>query len=362
MIRRLRAASGAGRTSEKAEAALERGLAHVLVMLDNVIDDDSALERIYAAHRTTTPGAPPHVRGRTPEPATTAADASGPPSSRRRVAVHSLAGVAIAVAVAGVVIATVGVPGSGDDHTEGPAVNTAYVVKRVDRALSAAAPGEIAQMTVTTRAADGTTTAQEWSYGDRWRAVIDSPSGRPVYDEGFSSGSVYTVVSYQARTWARRHESGRPAPALGPRGCAPAIAALPLFPSGLPVIDGNVGLVPAAVARDLRAAISCGALAVAGRQRVDGIEAIELTSGPGSPIPETIWVSPGSYLPVRVTVRPVPGVPGPWQTANITWQPATAQLLASLTVSIPAGFRQVPIGPILSRIGAGSAQKTEGPP
>jgi hypothetical protein len=345
MIRRLRAASGAGRTSEKAEAALERGLAHVLVALDNVIDDDAALGRIYAWHRDIGPGAAP-----------------SPVPGRRRLPVRSAAVVAVAAAVAAVVFLAVSLPGAGDNHAEGPAVNTAYVVSRVDRALGAAGPGEVAQMTVTTRAPGGTTTAQEWSYGDQWRAVIDSPSGHPVYDEGLSSGSVYTVVSYQARTWARRHESGRPVPALGPSGCAPVIPAFPLFPSGLPVIDAAVGLVPEAVARDLRAAISCGALTVAGRQRVDGIEAIELTSGPGSPIPETIWVSPGTYLPVRVIVRPAPGTPGPWQTANITWRPTTAQILASLAVPVPAGFREIPIGPILSRIAAGSAQKTQGPP
>jgi hypothetical protein len=345
MNRRLRGGLGHSTTEVTADAAVERGVAQVLAALDNVIDDDAALGRIYARHRYIGPGAAP-----------------SPVAGRRRLPVRSAAGLAMAAAVAAVVLLAVSLPGAGSNQAEGPAVNTAYVVKRVDSALGAAGPGEVAQMTVTTHAADGTTTAQEWSYGDRWRAVIDSPSGHPVYDEGLSSGSVYTVVSYQARTWARHHESGRPVPALGPSGCAPVIAAFPLFPSGLPVIDASVGLVPEAMARDLRAAISCGALAVAGRQRVDGIEAIKLTSGPGSPIPETIWVSPGTYLPVRVFVRPAAGTPGPWQTANITWRPTTAQILASLTVSVPAGFREIPVGPILSRIGAGSAQKTEGPP
>jgi hypothetical protein len=38
-----------------------------------------------------------------------------------------------------------------------------------------------------------------------------------------------------------------------------------------------------------------------------------------------------------------PGQPGPWQTADITWLPPTAQNLATLTVPIPAGYRQVPL-------------------
>ena len=78
----------------------------------------------------------------------------------------------------------------------------------------------------------------------------------------------------------------------------------------------------------------------------DGVEAIELTSRPDSPISETIWVSPGTYLPVRVVIRSAPAARGrarrgPRQTADFTWLPPTTQNLAKLTVPIPAGFRQV---------------------
>ena len=39
----------------------------------------------------------------------------------------------------------------------------------------------------------------------RWRrSVTYSPSGHPVYDESVSSSSVYTVVSYPNRAWARQ--------------------------------------------------------------------------------------------------------------------------------------------------------------
>jgi hypothetical protein len=80
---------------------------------------------------------------------------------------------------------------------------------------------------------------------------------------------------------------------------------------------------------------------VAGRQRVDGIEATELTSGPDSPISETVWVSPGTYLPVRVVARAAPGEPVFRLTANITWLAPSPQNLARLAVPIPAGFRKV---------------------
>ncbi len=255
------------------------------------------------------------------------------------------------------------VPGAGHNSSGGLAVDTAYVVTRVDNALSAAGPGAVAQMTVTTRSAavsGGTNaaTTKEWSYGDRWRVVTYSAAGHLVYDEGFSTASVYTVVSYQARTWARQRGPGGPATlAPGPRGCGQGVGALPLLLQ--PVLPGgglSVGWQSATVAKALRAAVSCGTLAVAGRQRVDGVTAIELTSRPDSVISETIWVSPGTYLPVRVVIRPASGQQGPWQTADITWLPPTAQNLARLTVPVPAGFRRISLAraitPIMQHIRA----------
>jgi len=275
---------------------------------------------------------------------------------RRRLALRSGAGAAALTACAVALVAVV-VPGG---RLQGTALSS-YVVKRVNSALSAAEPGEIAQMTVTTRSAmpfDGktvTTTAEEWSYGTQWRSVTNSPDGSPVYDEGFSAASAYTLVSYQTRTWARQPGVGRPAaPVSGPHGCGPAVAALPpLLQYGLPGL--HFASSPATVARTMRAAISCGTLAVAGRQRVNGTEAIELTSRPGSLISETIWVSPGTYLPVRVVIRSGPGrLALLQQTANISWLAPTAQNLAMLTVPIPAGFRKVPfveaVPPVLRQI------------
>ena len=219
------------------------------------------------------------------------------------------------------------------------------MVKRVDSALSAAGPGDIAQITVTPSGAvvpGGTTTTT--TYGDQWRSVTYSAAGHLVYDEGFSASSVYTLVNYQTRTWARQPGLSRPTGLVpGPGGCQlVVIKALPLLlRPKLPGEGASASPLPAATA--LRTAISCGTLVMAGRQRVDGIEAIKLTSRPDSQIPETIWVSPDTYLPVRVVIRPAPGQPGPSLTADITWLPATAQNLARLTVPVPAGFRQVPL-------------------
>jgi hypothetical protein len=110
-----------------------------------------------------------------------------------------------------------------------------------------------------------------------------------------------------------------------------------------PTAAAGAGKVLVGVPGTVRTAVSCRTLAVAGQQRVDGIEAIELTSSPGSPVSSTIWVSPDTYLPVRIVIRSAPGQPVLQQTADITWLAPTAQNLDRLTVPIPAGFRQVPL-------------------
>jgi hypothetical protein len=316
----------------------------------------------------------------------------------RQLALRSVAGVTAALATGAVALAAVVVPGAGDNGA-GVAF-AASVVKRVDKALGAAEPGEIAQMTVTTRstAVTGgktlTTTAEDWSYGDRWRSVTYSKDGYPVYDEGFSAASVYTLVSYKAQIWARHSGLGRPlglespnrplgvapsggplggsrqvvpktsaGPAYVPRGCGPVGAALALlFQPGLPGVGFSASSPPATAARALRTAVSCGVLAVAGRQRIDGVEAIELTSRQSSLISETIWVSPGTYLPLRVFVRSLAGEQRFRLTANISWLQRTAQNLDKLDVPIPAGFRRVTLaealGLTLLRISPGQQPKT----
>lgn len=316
---------------------------------------------------------------------------------RRRLTLGSVTGAAAALTAGGVALAAI-VPGAPAATGTGIGT-TAYVVQHVSSALTAAEPGDIAQIAVTRSitSANGktvTSTADEWSYNDRWRSVVYSPAGERIYDEGFSSSSVYTLVSYLTRTWAREPGLGRPAApaivpflfglspkflplpaALGyrpgrvkgvaaPRSCWPVISGVPLlFQPGLPGIGFAAGSLAGIgfsatslpAARALRNAISCGILTVAGHQNVDGVEAIELTSKTISPISETIWVTPHTYLPVRVVVRSAGSKPVLRQTANITWLQPTAQNLAKLAVPIPAGFRKVSLGgvllPIANRLG-----------
>ncbi|HLX47330.1 MAG TPA: hypothetical protein VKS82_03250 [Streptosporangiaceae bacterium] len=275
----------------------------------------------------------------------------------RRRAVRPTGAVAAALAAGVLVLVAVVVPNARHGATREPTVNAAYVVKRVDHALSAAEPGEIAQMTVTTTLGPviggkpAGTRSENWSFGGQWRSVMYSPAGHPAYDEGSGTALPYNLVSYLTRTWARQRGLGHPAEAVpGPRSCRSVITALPqLFQLGLLGAGFAPRSLPVTVAGALRAAVSCKSLTVAGRQRVDGIAAIKLTSPPNASISETIWVSPGTYLPVRVVVRAAPGQPVVL-TAEISWLPPTAQNLAMLTVPIPAGFRQVPLARAVTSI------------
>jgi hypothetical protein len=261
---------------------------------------------------------------------------------RRTMAVASAALAAAAVAAAAVALPGTshhsGVPGPGQSSGP-PAVDTAYLVHRVDGALSAAEPAEIARMTVTTSTVLGTSTAEEWSYGKRWR-VMFSRAGKPVFDVGVGSSSVLTMVFYSSQTWLRKRGQVSPA-APKQHGCERVTTALSmLFFPGMPGADAS----PATVVSLLRTAISCGTLTVAGHQRVDGIDAIKLTSSRRSPVAETIWVDPATYLPVRLVVCHTASAPVYQRTANISWLHPTARNKAELTVPIPAGFRQVRFG------------------
>ncbi len=234
---------------------------------------------------------------------------------RRRLALRSAAGAAAALAAGAVALVAVVVPGVPDSS----AAATAYVVKRVDGALSAAEPGSIAQMTVTTRSAviyGGTivtTTAEEWSHGGQWRSVKYSPAGRPVYDEGSGTSSLYTLVSYLTRTWARQRLPSPPvawsrAAVTGPRGCGPRLAPVPfVFQSGLPGIGFSASSLPTTVARDLRAAISCGTLAdrPAARRRDRGSQADQ---PPGQPDHRDHLGQPG-HLPAAARGYPLGRAP-----------------------------------------------------
>jgi hypothetical protein len=111
---------------------------------------------------------------------------------------------------------------------------------------------------------------------------------------------------------------------------------------------------PAAWASEVRKLLSCGAAAVEGHARIDGVAAIKLglnnryaqgcagTSdhrrcGGSANWTGTLWVSASSHLPIRLTGG---GSSYRFQT-DFRWLPATPASLAMLHQTIPSGFRHV---------------------
>ena len=216
--------------------------------------------------------------------------------SRRRNAL-AVAATGAAAAVAG---ATAGLALTAGSPGTAPIETTAYVVNRVSDALAAtdaigystaqfsgpgAPSGDIGQ------------TNDTWQFGERGRWLTVTAAGQP---SSISRGAPPTARLCSPRSTTRTGPgpAGRPSPARcrrPPRGTTCAA-----------VVPWTCSATDSKSAADWRniieTGLKCGAFTVAGRQWVDGVDAIKLaghTTGPGS----TIWVNPGSYLPVRLVTH-----------------------------------------------------------
>jgi hypothetical protein len=259
-----------------------------------------------------------------------------------RLAVAS--GAATAVAASAVAIAWM----SGAFSPAGaPATKTtpttAYVVSRVENAL---APASIDNLIDSSRLSfppgtrfgpsfgglgnPGTaggagsqwnvTTVLHWQYQGLQKYSAYSPGGQHVFDVGISlanGSATATAVIYRGHTWWTTTEP--PSKPASP-GCAPN--------GTIQLRNGPGNGWPAFI----RSQLACGSYTVAGRQEVDGIDAIKITAGQ-QPAQLTIFVDPATYLPVQLSIGPL--------RMSFQWLDATPANLALLKVAVPAGFQQV---------------------
>jgi len=260
--------------------------------------------------------------------------------SRRRTAL-AVAATGTAAAVAG---ATAGYAATARTPGTAPIETTAYVVSHVTSALSATD-------------AIGYSTARfsgpgsgigflhdrtaEWEFGKLSRSLIETATGRPLVDRAtrpVRDGWHIITVGYASRDWTAttipRDQLYQPA--LGDDDlCRGSV--LGLF---------NSRVTSAADWKKIIAnGLSCGAFTDAGRQWVDGVDAIKLVGHKAAHT--TIWVDPGSYLPVRLTdqVQVIFGSTKNQHPATLTidfrWLPPTKANLRELTAPIPPSFREV---------------------
>ena len=260
--------------------------------------------------------------------------------------VLAAAGTTLAVAAGLAAAGAAGAFGSSSGTGAQQASYTAYVVQHVEHALAAPGQANSVQYARSTyqpgtalqpagpfavRVSQGGTStpwavryAQRWVYHNTARTTAFGPAGRPVFELGatFPAGAAGSSVgvSWVSHTWWQQSLAAQPAPSSpAPINCGPPIQ----------IPDGT------GWASYIRYQLSCGAYSVAGRQPVGGVDAIKIVSKQGM---ITLWVSPRSYLPVRLILD----LGRIHSQTDFRWLPPTPANLAQLRVTVPAGFSQVP--------------------
>jgi hypothetical protein len=261
---------------------------------------------------------------------------------RHRSAVGALVGVGVAVVVGAATLAGVS---AGSARPGPPRIQTvAYVVSRVKASLVTAAPDRVEYARTVFSSppssiyGDGAwwpvKAVESWTYDGRTRNLWFSPAGRPTVEALIDrSRGIAVQVNYTSRTWWRL-----------PSPRHPVLGRVFRCNAGIGVSLGAPDLRSATQwVTYLRAMLGCGGLRIAGRQRVDGIDAIKIVLGPASNAggQQAVWVQPSTYLPVRMRVEIGPRGDPQWQVTSFRWLTPGKTSLANLTVSVPTGFKQV---------------------
>ena len=289
---------------------------------------------------------------------------------RRRIASLSAAAAGTAVAAAAAVITVTAVVPQGGPA---PRVQTiGYVTGRAQQALAAVAQAKAIEE-VRATAGNGTfgftvlNMALSQQQNPQGSAVLPGVLGSVkaqrmtswfyrglVLQQGFTAArnlvftsSIGMVTSPAGKRVPAAYGAAYPArtrwlsPLIGPNGKLPRLTCAHAYP----------GAATPHLRATILKALSCGLFALAGHQRIDGVDAIKLIMkpSPGLGFRETLWLDPSTYLPVRTSVAAFWGSHG--QVSRLIedyqWLPPTAANLAALQAAIrratiPARFRMLP--------------------
>jgi hypothetical protein len=269
-------------------------------------------------------------------------------SPYRRLAVRAVVACATATLVAAVAVAvTYGASGIPARPGVGAAQarTVAYVIHRVEKALT----GQNLVYLGQTTAGDGTPSTT-WAYGrqHRWEQGF---AGKPYSDEGtalIDGKRVSVYVLYPDRKWA-----GSPGWRSPSQSACSMTAALEM--GGIPIPTDHWS-------NFINSTLACGAATVTGHVQVNGMETTKITGTPvtvrlsqdyaklvGEKWARARWalyVSPKTYLPVRITgsTETFGGPRGGALYSTVTdvqWLPPTAANIANTLVTIPTGFHRV---------------------
>jgi len=234
---------------------------------------------------------------------------------RRRTVVTRAASATATLGVAGAVAAAIalngppGAPGGADVR-----LDAATVAARISQALTGT---ETQVLHVTSRSSgEATSKAVEvWADPVSGRLVESWSGGGRRYDvarDTRGDSREIVTVHHDNRTWSR---------AVGGRTPLDLIVVTALVPP-----------------EDLRAALRRGTVRIAGKDQVDGRTTLHLVLT--TPLPEgerELWVDARTYVPVRI----VTVFPGHRYQSDYEYLPRTAEALAHVTLTPPAGYRRV---------------------
>jgi hypothetical protein len=91
--------------------------------------------------------------------------------------------------------------------------------------------------------------------------------------------------------------------------------------------------------------LACGGFKMAGYAEIDGAKAVKMTGSRvngGGTVTVTLFASPSTYLPVRITVYlAAPGLHGSLTSFDFKWLPPTRANRARTSVAVPCGYQQI---------------------
>lgn len=263
---------------------------------------------------------------------------------QRQLALRGVLGAGAAAGTAAAIVAvSAGAPRMLPSHP------TAYVVSRTEDALATTAARSIQYVRVSwssntfvdiqpVNSADfafaGPGYAANWYYGGVWQTALVEANGKLAYDLGVTGRTSRAIslalVDYPGKTW-QQFTVATTQGGASPQGCARAWPGLSGFTPSASVAWGE----------QVRHLLGCGLYAQAGREIVDGVDAIKLVPTGAERLPgvrATIWVNPSTYLPVRILIAM--SSPRTWLHYDFRWLPLSRANLADVRLRIPAGFRQ----------------------
>jgi hypothetical protein len=275
--------------------------------------------------------------------------------NRKRTARNRLIGatgtVAVAAVAAAVIITVPGQPAGGKAPAPSAAVVHAQTAAYVLRRAAAAQVNSYRLISVAQDPGNGTVYTDVATQQQRTVSSLRDSAGQPYFQiaDAIKDGVwTYTIIDNQHHVYAVQTGGAKD----HGFGAVTISSILPLQTQSDP-------------AAAFQAALKQGIITVAGHQNLGGRDTILIRVKPlsarqraaagmpslpkGAPVPfNEIWIDAATYQVVQIKTAKVIGKPA---ITRVSWLPATAQNLARLTVTPPAGYTKIPYSAMAKYLG-----------